>query len=59
MKYESRNFHEQKEITCDTIGNSKIKNQSDIISSLVFQRNFSCSSHGNATRIFDKKKMIV
>ena len=59
MKYESRNFHEQEEITCDTIGNTKIKNDSDIISSLVFQRNFSGSSYDNVTRIFDKKKMIV
>jgi catabolite regulation protein CreA len=56
MKYESRNFHEPEEITCDTIGNPKIKNQSDIISSLVFQKNFSGSFHGNVTRIFDKKE---
>ncbi|KNB61324.1 hypothetical protein AC804_08040 [Chryseobacterium sp. Hurlbut01] len=56
MKYESGNFHEPKEITCDTIGNPKIKNKSDIISSLVFQRSFSGSSYGNRTQIFDKKE---
>jgi len=38
------------------IGNPKIKNKSDIISSLLFQRNFSGSFHGNVTRIFDKKE---
>ena len=56
MKYENRNFHEPEEITGDIIGNPKIKNQSDIISSLVFQRSFSGSSYGNRTQIFDKKE---